>query len=106
VQQKLIDYYHYQHAQEEEEGLTDPYSVFVYAIRSPYTKESYFRRLRKFFDSISFCKGETMGKRCNSFAYRARKDSNWAFSNIIKFLYSQKERVEKRKSQPVRCVTM
>jgi hypothetical protein len=37
-----------------------------------------------------------MDKRCNSFAYRARKDSNWAFSNILKFLYSQKERVEKK----------
>jgi hypothetical protein len=92
--QELIDY-HYDRV-EEEEGFTDPYSIFVYAIRSPYTKESYFRRLRRFFDSISFCNGETMDKRCNSFAYRARKDSNWAFSNILKFLYSQKERVEKK----------
>ncbi|HEY7080153.1 MAG TPA: hypothetical protein VH500_10655 [Nitrososphaeraceae archaeon] len=90
----MIDYYN--HQVEEEEGFTDPYSIFVYAIRSPYTKESYFRRLRRFFDSISYCKGETMDKRCNSFAYRARKDSNWAFSNILKFLYSQKERVEKK----------
>ena len=34
--------------------------MFVYAIRSPYTKESYFRRLRRFFDAINFCEGETM----------------------------------------------
>jgi hypothetical protein len=69
--------------------------MFVYAIRSPYTKESYFRLLRRFFDDINFCEGKTMDKRCNTFAYRGRNDSNWAFSNILKFLHSQKERVEK-----------
>jgi hypothetical protein len=95
----LIDHYYHQ-VQEEEGDFTDPHSMFVYAIRSPYIKQSYFRRLRRFFDSISFCKGETMDRRCNSFAYRARKDSNWAFSNIIKFLYSQRERVEKKEITP------
>jgi hypothetical protein len=37
-----------------------------------------------------------MDKRCNEFAHKGRMDSSWAFSNILKFLYSQKERVEKR----------
>jgi hypothetical protein len=62
----LIDY------QVQKEEFTDPYSMFVYAIRSPYTKESYFRRLRRFFDGIDFYEGETMDKRCNSFAYRGK----------------------------------
>ena len=70
--------------------------MFVYAIRSPYTKESYFRRLRRFFDTINFCKGEPLDKRCNTFAYSGRRNSNWAFNNILKFLQSQKERVEKK----------
>ena len=70
--------------------------MFVYTIRSPYTKESYFRRLCRFFDTINFCKGETMDKRCNTFAYSGRSDCNWAFSNILKFLQFQKERVEKK----------
>jgi len=52
--------------------------------------------LRRFFDAINFCEGETMDKRCNTFAYRGRNDSNWAFSNILKFLHFQKERVEKK----------
>jgi integrase len=82
--------------EEEEEEYTDPYRMFVYAIRSPYTKDSYFRRLRRFFDSIDLCKGEAMDKRCNAFAYRGRVNVNWAFSNILKFLYSQKEGVEKK----------
>jgi hypothetical protein len=84
------------HCQVQKEEFTDPYSMFVYAIRSPYTKESYFRRLRRFFDAINFCECETMDKRCNAFAYRGRNDANWAFSNILKFLYFQKERVEKK----------
>src|SRR6187200_1310594 len=53
-------------------------------------------KMRRFFDAINFCKGETMDKRCNAFAYSGRNDSNWAFGNILKFLHSQKERVEKK----------
>jgi DNA polymerase elongation subunit (family B) len=34
-----LDQYHYPPVQEEEEGLTDLDSIFVYAIRSPHTKE-------------------------------------------------------------------
>ncbi|MGA9843490.1 MAG: hypothetical protein WBP64_00540 [Nitrososphaeraceae archaeon] len=30
----------------------DPYTMFIYSVRSPYTKESYFRKLRRFFDGI------------------------------------------------------
>ena len=92
----MIDNYDYYHVQKEEEQFTDPCGMFVYAIRSLYIKESYFRRLRRFFDAINFCKGETMDKRCNAFAYSGRNDSNWAFGNILKFLHSQKERVEKK----------
>ena len=89
---------HYYQAQKEQqkEESTDPFGMFVYAIRSPYTKKSYFRRLRRFFDIINYCGGETMDKRCNAFAYRGRTDTNWAFCNILKFLQSQKERVEKK----------
>ena len=39
---------------------TDPYTMFIYAIKSPYTKESYFRRLRRFFDAIDLCKDMEM----------------------------------------------
>jgi hypothetical protein len=37
-----------------------------------------------------------MDKRCNTFADRGRNDSNWAFGNILRFLHSQKERVERK----------
>jgi len=78
------------------EDTADPYTMFVYAIRSPYTKESYFKRLRRFFDAIELCNGMRMEERCNNFAYRARTDYNWAFNNILRFSQSQKERVERK----------
>jgi hypothetical protein len=54
----------------EQEEFTDPYNMLVYVIRSPNTKGSYFGRLRRFFDAINSCKGESMVKRWNAFAYR------------------------------------
>jgi hypothetical protein len=37
-----------------------------------------------------------MEQRCDLFAVNGLKDSNWAFSCIVKFLQYQKERVEKK----------
>jgi hypothetical protein len=82
--------------QQQEEDNVDPYTLFLYGIRSPYTKESYFRRLRGFFDAINLDKSTIFQQRCNAFAYKARTNPNWAFNNIIRFLYYQKQRVEKK----------
>jgi hypothetical protein len=79
----------------EQENM-DPYTMFVYGIRSPYTKESYFRRLRGFFDAINLGKGKTLQERCNSFVHKGRADPNWAFDNILRFLHYQKERVQQK----------
>jgi hypothetical protein len=79
----------------EQENM-DPYITFVYGIRSPYTKESYLRRLRGFFDGINLGKGKTFQERCNIFVHKGRADPNWAFNNIIRFLHYQKARVEKK----------
>jgi hypothetical protein len=82
------------HELDEEEA--DPYALFVYAIRSPNTKESYFRRLQRFFEVIESCNGKTFEERCNVFAKRGRADSKWAFNNVLRFLQSQKIRAEKK----------
>jgi hypothetical protein len=52
--------------------------------------------MRRFFDFINFCEGESMDERCNRFAYRGRNDYSWIFGNILRFLHSQKERVERK----------
>jgi hypothetical protein len=92
----LIEY-QIQEEGDQQENIS-PYTLFVYGITSPYTKESYFRRLRTFFDAINLAEGTTFEERCNSFVHKVRSDCNWAFSNIIRFLYYQKERVERRRS--------
>jgi hypothetical protein len=86
----------YQIHEVDEEEDTNPYTLFVFAIRSPYTKESYFRRLRRFFEVIELCNGKTFEERCNIFALKGRADSKWAFNNILRFLQSQKIRAQKK----------
>jgi hypothetical protein len=70
---------------QEGEEDTAPYTLFVYTIRSPYTKESYFRRLHKLFEVIELCNGKTFEESCNIFALRGRDDTRWAFNNILRF---------------------
>ncbi|HEU4445571.1 MAG TPA: hypothetical protein VFR94_12940 [Nitrososphaeraceae archaeon] len=62
------------HQLQEEENL-DPYTMFVYGIRSSYTKESYFRRLRSFFDTINLDKGKTFEERCNNYSNEGKKSA-------------------------------
>jgi len=80
----------------QKETQADPYIIFEYSIRSPHTKESYFRRLRRFFDAISL-EGPTFESRCNFFAEKGKQDPNWAFNSILKFVLSEKRRVETKK---------
>jgi integrase len=92
-----LTYYPLQEEEEEQlQGKVDPYTLFVYGIRSPYTKESYFRRLRGFFDAINLDKDTTFRERCNTFVHKGRNHSNWAFNNIIRSLHYQKERVQSK----------
>jgi hypothetical protein len=80
----------------QKETEPDPYILFEYSIRSPYTKESYFRRLRRFFDAISL-EGPTFESRCNVFVFNGRQDPNWVFNSILKFVLAEKQRVESKK---------
>lgn len=92
----MSDYYQLQGEENQKQENIDPYTLFVYGIRSTYTKESYFRRLRGFFDAINLENDKIFSQRCNTFAYKGRTDCKWAFNNIIRFLYFQKERVQKK----------
>jgi len=48
--------------------------MFAYSIKSPYTKETYFRRLRRFFDAVSI-DGCPFENRCNLFAEKGKTRS-------------------------------
>jgi hypothetical protein len=77
----------------QKETAADPYILFEYPIRSPYTKESYFRRLRCFFNAISI-EGPTFESRCDLIVESGRQDPNWAFNSLLKFILEEKKRVQ------------
>jgi integrase len=84
-------------------STTDPYSMFLFALRSPKTKEKCTGRLRMFFDFIGI-PGDSMVERSKVFCHRAKNndiDSNnngsgWSFSSIIQYMQHQKERAERK----------
>jgi hypothetical protein len=76
-------------------GELTPYLMFKYAIKTEITRKYYERRLKKFFDFIEFeIENKDIEIRCNKFAEKAKNNTNWILSQIIRFLQYQKERVE------------
>src|SRR5215203_611581 len=74
-----------------------PYLMFKYAIKTEITRKYYERRLKKFFDFIEFeMADKAIEYKCNKFAEKAKNNTNWALSQIIRFLQYQKERVENK----------
>jgi len=74
---------------------SDAYSLFLYAVRSPVTRDYYLRRLRIFFNHINLLPIGTMKERCDLFVANGIKDPNWAFNSIIRFLQFERERVDR-----------
>jgi hypothetical protein len=95
VEQKEREQEEIEQIQRIEVEESDAYSLFIYAVRSQVTRDYYLRRLRIFFNHINLLPRGIMEQRCNLFAAKGKKDPNWAFSCIIKFLQYQKERVER-----------
>jgi integrase len=73
---------------------SDPYSLFIFAINSPLTKEKYVPRLNKFFDFVNL-KG-TIQERCITFVKNAKEEPSWVVGCVIKFLQLNKDRVERK----------
>ena len=73
---------------------SDPYSLFIFAINSPLTKEKYVPRLNKFFDFINL-KG-AIQERCITFVKNAKEEPSWVVGCVIRFLQMNKERVERK----------
>ncbi|HJT84488.1 MAG TPA: hypothetical protein VJ697_08395 [Nitrososphaeraceae archaeon] len=61
------------------------YSLFLYAFRSPVTKDCYLRRMKTFFNFINFLPDGNLEEKCNLFTIKGLEDPKWAFNNIIKF---------------------
>ena len=79
--------------EEQSYDESNAYSLFLYAFRSPITKDCYLRRMKIFFKYINLLPNENLEENCNLFAAKGLEDHKWVFNNIIKFLQFQKERV-------------
>ena len=76
-------------------------------MKAPMTKDRYKTRVAKFLDFIGLDdKGQKVEveEKARIFANKGKEDINWAFSNILQFIYFQKERVDRKEitGAPVR----
>jgi integrase len=77
----------------EEEEL-DPWTLYLYSIKSPATKEKYLLRLGKFLNYLDF--QGALEDKARAFARKGKVDSIWAFNCLLKFIQFQKERFNRK----------
>jgi hypothetical protein len=58
----------------------DAYSLFLYAFRSPVTKDCYLRRMKTFFKFINLLPNGNLEDLCNLFVVKGVEDPKWAFN--------------------------
>jgi hypothetical protein len=69
----------------ERRGL-DPWTLYLYAMKSPATKEKYLMRLGKFLDFLNIQDGGILEDKARAFAEKGRNDNIWAFNSILSFI--------------------
>jgi integrase len=75
----------------------DPWSLYIYAMKSLMTRDSYKTRLAKFFDFIGLeLSSEELDYRARIFVQKGRKNTSWVLNNILKFVQCQKERADRK----------
>jgi hypothetical protein len=67
----------------------EPWSLFIYAMKAPMTRDRYQTRVAKFFEFVGI-DGTTIEEKARNFVYKAKNDTIWAFNSIMKFTYFQK----------------
>jgi hypothetical protein len=81
--------------EEGEEDVSSPamdrWSIFLYGMKAPMTREKYRGRLAKFFDFIGLTEG-TMEERAKTFTERGKRQPDWVFVTILRFTLAQRER--------------
>jgi integrase len=73
----------------------DMWSLYVYSMKSPVTKQKYQRSLERWLDFVGV-KGDGLETKAKAFAAKGQKDNTWAFNKALDFLRYQKERVDRR----------
>jgi hypothetical protein len=76
------------------------WSPYLYAMKSPGTREKYQKRLEKFFDFLGM-EGATVEDMSKSFIKKLHvedenNNSKWVFNNLIKFMQFHLDRVNRK----------
>jgi site-specific recombinase XerC len=80
---------------EQLESDPNPWTLYLYAMKSPVTRDKYQKRLGKFFDFLRV-EGSTIEDKSRVFVEMATRESNWTFNNILSFIQFQNSRVIKK----------
>jgi hypothetical protein len=81
----------------------DPWSLYIYAMKAPMTRDRYQTRLAKFLTFIGVA-GKTLQEQSRAFGKKGKYDSIRALNGILKFVQFQKDRVDKKEiSGPTAC---
>ena len=79
----------------------DTWSLYLYALKSPVTRQKYQKRLEKFFDFLEM-EGSTVEEKSKSFIKRIQfevennNNKQWIFNNLIKFMQFHLDRVNRK----------
>lgn len=65
-----------------ERRALDPWILYLYAMKSPATKEKYLMRLEMFLDFLNLQEGGTLEDKSRSFAEKGGNDNVWAFNKF------------------------
>ena len=75
----------------------DTWSLYLYAMKSPVTRDKYQKRLEKFFDSLGL-EGITIEEKSRVFVNIAKKEGNgWIFNQVLKFMQFQLDRAKQKR---------
>jgi hypothetical protein len=73
---------------------TDAWTLFLYALKAPATKEKYIPRLIKFLDFSGY--QGTKEEKARAFAAQAKADPVYAFNCVLKFFQSKREQIDRK----------
>jgi hypothetical protein len=73
---------------------TDPWMLFLYALKAPATKEKYIQRLVKFLDFLGY--QGTKEDKARAFAAQAKADPVYAFNSVLKFFQRKREQIDRK----------
>jgi hypothetical protein len=74
--------------------LTDPWMLFLYALKAPATKEKYIQKLIKFLDILGYQGSKE--EKARAFADRARADPVYVFNSVLRFFQSKREQIDRK----------